>query len=147
VHLQVYVTERPTDCRQQIANRPSRSRSISELNLIVERAVRAWWHVEESLRAGNGFARELTLVRRQHLPDPPDTIDHGVVKVERRVARAGEYIVAGIAAESVVAAAVDADLEGGVSIVCLRLVLSSSRYLHRRYRVHLACSSGSRRRP
>jgi hypothetical protein len=45
------------------------------------------------------------------LPNPPDTIDHTVVEVECRVARAGEYVVAGVAAESVVAAAVDADLE------------------------------------
>jgi hypothetical protein len=42
-----------------------------------------------------------------------------VVKVESRVARAGEHIVAGIAAEGVVAAAVDADLGYEVSIACV----------------------------
>lgn len=43
-----------------------------------------------------------------------------MVEVECRVAGAGEYIVAGIAAESVVASAVDADLERGVSMVCFQ---------------------------
>ena len=118
MHLQVNITEWTLHSRQQIANRPSRSSSISKLNLIIERAVRAGWHVKESLRAGDGFARELALVRRQHLPDPPDAVDHAVVKVECRVAGAGEHVVAGVAAESVVAAAVDADLGCGVSIVC-----------------------------
>jgi hypothetical protein len=42
-----------------------------------------------------------------------------VVKIECRVAGAGEHIVAGIAAEGVVAAAVDSDLGNGVSIVCV----------------------------
>ena len=110
MYLQVNITERTTDSRQQIANRPGRSCSISKLDLVIERAVSTGRHVEEGLRAGNGFACKLTLVRRQHLPDPPDAIDHGVVKVKCGISRASEHIVAGIAAESVVAAAVDADL-------------------------------------
>lgn len=117
MYLQVYVTERTANSRQQIANRPSRSRSKPELDLIIERAIGAGWHIQESLRTGNSFARELALIRGQHLPDPPDAIDHSVVKVEGRVARAGEYIVAGITTESVVTAAVDADLGCDVSIV------------------------------
>ena len=98
MHLQVNVTERTADSRQQIPNWPGGPCSISELDLIIKRAVSAWWHIEESLRACNSFARELALFRRQHLPDPPDAIDHGVVEVECRIARAGEHIVAGIAA-------------------------------------------------
>ena len=117
MHLQVNVAERTLHSRKQIANRPSRSSSISELDLIIERAISARWHVEESLRAGDGVARELALLRRQHLPNPPDAIDHAVVKVECRVAGAGEHIIAGIAAKGVVAAAVNADLGSGVSIV------------------------------
>jgi len=49
-------------------------------------------------------------MRRQHLPDPPHAVDVGVVEVEGGIARAGEYVVTRIAAEGVVAAAVDADL-------------------------------------
>jgi hypothetical protein len=52
----------------------------------------------------------LTLVRGQHLPDPPHAIDVGVVKVESRIARAGKDIVARVTTESVVSTAVDADL-------------------------------------
>ena len=120
MRLQVNIAERTLHSRQQIANRPSRSSSIAKLNLIIERAVRAGWHVKESLRPGDSFARELALVRRQHLPDPPDAVNHAVVKVKCRVAGAGEHVVAGVAAESVVAAAVDADLESGVSMGCFR---------------------------
>jgi hypothetical protein len=61
-HLQVNITERTTNSRQQIANRPGGSRSIPELDLIVERAVRAWWHIEESPCPGDTFVRELALV-------------------------------------------------------------------------------------
>ena len=119
MHLQVNITEWTLHSRQQIANRPSRSSSITELDLIIKRAVRARRLVKESLRSSDGFARELALVRRQHLPDPPDAVDHAVVKVECRVAGASEHVVAGIAAEGVVAAAVNADLGYGVSDVCV----------------------------
>ena len=98
MHLQVHVTERTANSRQQVPNRLGGSRSIPKLDLIIERAVSTGRHIEESLCSGDGFARELALVRREHLPDPPDTIDHGVVEVECRIARAGEHIVAGIAA-------------------------------------------------
>ena len=118
MRLHVYVTERTADSRQQIANRPGGSSSISELNLIIEGAVSARWRVEESLRSGDSVARVLALVRRQHLPDPPDAVDHTVVEVECWVAWAGVHIVARIAAKGIVAAAVDADLEYEVSIVC-----------------------------
>lgn len=124
MRLQVNIAERTLHSRQQIANRPSRTSSISKLNLIIERAVRTGWHVKESLRPGNSFVRELALVRRQHLPDPPDAVDHAVVKVKSRVTGAGEHIVAGIAAEGVVTAAVNADLQGGVSIVCLQMIVA-----------------------
>jgi hypothetical protein len=62
-------------------------------------------------RSSNGSVGELTLVRRQHLPDPPHAINIGVVKVESRVTRAGEDVVAWITTEGVVPTAVDADLE------------------------------------
>lgn len=122
IPLQVNIAERTLHSRNQVTNRPSRSSSITELDLIIKRAVRAGRLVKESLRSGDGFARELALVRRQHLPDPPDAVDHAVVKVECRVAGASEHVVAGIATKSIVAAAVDADLEFGVSIVCLRVM-------------------------
>jgi hypothetical protein len=53
----------------------------------------------------------LALDRRQHLPNPPHAVEVGVVQVEGGITRAGEDVVAWVAAESVVAAAVDADLE------------------------------------
>lgn len=124
MRLQVNIAERTLHSRQQIANRPSRTSSISKLNLIIERAVRTGWHVKESLRPGDSFARELALVRRQHLPDPPDAVNHAVVKVKCRVAGAGEHIVAGIATEGVVTAAVNTDLGSGVSIVCLQMIFA-----------------------
>jgi len=110
-HLQVHIAERTADSRQQVANRSGGSRSISELDLIIECTVCTWWLVQESLRSGDGIARELALVWREHLPDPPHTIDHTMMQIEHRVARAGKYIVTGIATDGIVAAAVDADLE------------------------------------
>ena len=109
-HLQVYVTERPPHRRQQIPDRLWWARGIPELDLIVQRTVRTRWVVQESLRSSNGFVSGLTLLRGQHLPDPPHAINVGMVKVESRIARAGKDIVTRVTTESVVSAAVDADL-------------------------------------
>jgi hypothetical protein len=138
MHLQVHIAERTTDSRQQITNWPGGPCSISELDLIIERAVRTWWRVQESLCSGDGFACELAFVRRQHLPDPPDTIDHAVVQIKYWVARTGEHVVAGIATDSVVASAMDADLKEEVSVLFLPRVSSSSQHLRLQYQVHLA---------
>lgn len=56
MYLQVNIAERTLHGRQQIPNRPGRSGSISELDLIIERAVSTGWHVKESPRSGDGFA-------------------------------------------------------------------------------------------
>jgi len=44
------------------------------------------------------------------LPDPPHAVDVGVVQVKSRIAGAGEDVSAGISAEGVMPATVDADL-------------------------------------
>jgi hypothetical protein len=141
----VHVTERAANSRQQISNWPRRPRSVSKLNQIFECAVRAWRVVEEGLCTSNRFARELSFIWRQHLPDPPDTINHGVVKVESWVTRAGEDVVAWITAKSVVTTAVDADLRWTISVMHFLVEKVRTKYLHCPIQVRLALSSGSHR--
>ena len=108
---QVNITKRPSHRRHQIPDLSRRASSIPKLDLIIESAIRTRRVVQESPRSSDGVVGELALARRQLLPNPPHAVDVGVVQVEGGITRAGEDVVAWVAAESVVAAAVDADLE------------------------------------
>jgi len=57
-----------------------------------------------------------TLVGVLHLPDPPETIQRGMMEVENRIARRDHRVAAGVAARDVVARVVDAPIVG---IACI----------------------------
>lgn len=88
---------------QQILDRPSRRVGLAHVDGIVQAGVAARRVVEQRNGAGNG----LGLVEVQSLPDPPDAVEHGVVKPEDGVHGRGEE-VAGVAADAKVARGVQA---------------------------------------
>ena len=57
----------------------------------------------------------------QHLPDPPDTVNHGVVQVEGRVTRGSVDITTRVSTHGVVTATVDTDVTSAGDTLHLHL--------------------------
>lgn len=119
--LQVYVTERTMNSAQQIANFGRSSTSVEEVDIVVQGGVGAGRRVEEGVRAGDGGVAEDALFGVKHLPDPPDTIEHGMVQVEGGISGRGEDVTAWVTSEGVVTTAVDANGAGSRLALYLQL--------------------------
>lgn len=109
MHLQVDVAERTIEGAHEVLDLLLLA-SPAVLDVVVKGGVGTGGDVQEGVCAHQRKVAVHALGGAQHLPDPPDTVDHGVVKVEGRVAGRGVDITAGVAAEGVVATAVDANV-------------------------------------
>lgn len=109
MHLQVDVAERTIEGAHKVLNLLLLT-SPAVLDVVVEGGVGTGGNVQEGVGTHQRKVAVHALGGAQHLPDPPDTVDHGVVKVEDRLAGRGVDITAGVTTEGVVATAVDANV-------------------------------------
>lgn len=106
----VHVAERTLGRAQEVPDLERGATGVAQVDDIVDGRIRTWGLVHEGASAGNSSRALGALAGVEDLPHPPDAVDHGVVQVEGRITRGGEEVAAGVTADRVVAAAVNANV-------------------------------------
>lgn len=123
--LQVDIAEWSGKCAHQILDLSLRS-NPTNIDIVIKCSLSTGRHVEESVCALHGILAVNTLLGVKHLPDPPDTVNHGVVQVESRITGRSEDISTGITAERIVAPSVDTNVTSAGNTLHLHLEVQNS---------------------